>query len=542
MMETANSSTLSETTDRNDDRVVECPCQKFAAMSKIVEVLDSQDDCMKSLLSWLGGETDDIALKRNQPLSCGKRSRCRFRYGTSFAILNSIRDACRPYLEPISSADFGTSTEGFSSGAAILPAVTYEEAFPALHTSKLGPLLATKPHPASSNILVPRKKSEAKQVKVTEVNLVPVKKKAKRRIRPQPAGLVVTNNSVWGQQQSKSATPSESSHGNIASLPSQDPITPVKKIKCQENKAILLANTDSVKAFENQQTTEASNATHPHEPKLPETVPEAVPEGRVQQLVEIYIALIENLLIPSTALELHLLIRLLTVDPDTRNLRSSTELNAEPIFFQPVFSGPDRCRLFARLVLSRMNLVLRRLSGPLVKLLVQCAPFRRECPKLTEDLNLVLEERARQGLLVDYPPEDITGTHAILSLPFEHERDSRHNYKTQSELAIYKNREESRDAFLYLLRTFMSSKGKVLHSRESEKAQERLQEGSKNMMNGLLSVNMVWFAQFFCELLLQVGLSPVEETDEELLSIADKDKLQVSTRDSHFSFSFEIAH
>ena len=39
---------------------------------------------------------------------------------------------------------------------------------------------------------------------------------------------------------------------------------------------------------------------------------------------------------------------------------------------------------------------------------------------------------------------------------------------------------------------------------------------------------MPWFAQFLCELLLQVGLAPVEETDEDLLNIADKDKLQVS--------------
>ena len=39
---------------------------------------------------------------------------------------------------------------------------------------------------------------------------------------------------------------------------------------------------------------------------------------------------------------------------------------------------------------------------------------------------------------------------------------------------------------------------------------------------------MPWFAQFLCDLLLQVGLAPVEETDEDLLNIADKDKLQVS--------------
>ena len=89
-----------------NDRL-ECPCQNFAAMSKIVDALDSEER-MKCLLAWLGGETDNLALQQNKVLSCGKRSRCRFRYGTSFAILNSIRDASRPFLEPTSSVSTET--------------------------------------------------------------------------------------------------------------------------------------------------------------------------------------------------------------------------------------------------------------------------------------------------------------------------------------------------------------------------------------------------------------------------------------------------
>ncbi len=51
-----------------------------------------------------------------------------------------------------------------------------------------------------------------------------------------------------------------------------------------------------------------------------------------------------------------------------------------------------------------------------------------------------------------------------------------------------------------------------------------------DIFHRLLSVNATWFAQFYCELLLQVGLSPVQETDQELLNIADTDKLQVSRK------------
>ena len=73
----------------------------------------------------------------------------------------------------------------------------------------------------------------------------------------------------------------------------------------------------------------------------------------------------------------------------------------------------------------------------------------------------------------------------------------------------------------------MSVKSTLLNPGEIERAQEMVRRESKNIMNGLFAVNMIWFAQFFCDLLLQVGLTPVEETDKELLSIADKEKLQV---------------
>ena len=163
----------------------------------------------------------------------------------------------------------------------------------------------------------------------------------------------------------------------------------------------------------------------------------------------------------------------------------------------------------------------------MIKALVQCPPLIKSCTEIVEDLKAVVEERLRQGQITLKSPEDITGTHAMLSLPFEVERDSRHNFKTQSEMAIYRNREQSRDAFLYQLRSFMSVKGKVFQAQDMEIAQKRLQEESRKITNGLLIVNMPWFAQFLCELLLQVGLAPVEETDQELLNIAGKDKLQV---------------
>ncbi len=74
----------------------------------------------------------------------------------------------------------------------------------------------------------------------------------------------------------------------------------------------------------------------------------------------------------------------------------------------------------------------------------------------------------------------------------------------------------------------MGSKGKIFRPQDMEQSQDRVRRRARDIMNGLLTVNMMWFAQFYCDLLLQVGLAPVQETDQELLNITDQDKLQVS--------------
>ena len=121
----------------------------------------------------------------------------------------------------------------------------------------------------------------------------------------------------------------------------------------------------------------------------------------------------------------------------------------------------------------------------------------------------------------------------LLTLPFDHDRDSRHNYKSRDDAAVYKNREESRDAFLYQLRAFQNIRGTVVDATQAERSVDRIRVASRNVMQGLLKSNMCWFAQLFCELLMQIGLVPMEETDKELLNIAGKDKLQVSELSSY---------
>eukprot|EP00980_Cylindrotheca_fusiformis_P000161 scaffold26_cov117-Cylindrotheca_fusiformis.AAC.2 len=534
--------TESTTEHREDERTLKCSCQNFNAMAKIVKTLNAPDQ-VDRLIRWLEGETDDLALKGNKTLSCGKRSRCRYRYGTSFAILNAIRDACRPYLEPPNgSTSHGAGTK---SSTETVPAI-YEDDFPPLNRKgKVHPAQIAKSHPAASNILIPPKKSKENQTDPAGDVVVGKKKAAKKRIRPQPADSTVPSNSVWG----KPSTLLGTYHGNIANLPSQSPLTPVKNAhvttefetsapwtRAGENdtnpkhsiaeRSNPLSSALSASMDEN--VTRETNVTfsHTQSPSCLETGRDALveaPENHLERLVEVYVTLMRNMLVPSTPLELHLLLRLLAIDISSVRRENLVESSSTISFFQPIFSTPERCSKFANLALSNLKQLLANLGFPLISSLLRCGPFLKNCPELATDLNMILEERTRQGIMT---PEDTIGTHAIFSLPFEEVRDSRHNYRSQAEMAVYKNREQSRDAFLYQLRSYMNEKGKGFQAQDMEGATEKLREEARKLMSSLFTVNMPWFAQFFCDLLSQVGLSPVEETDEELLNITDKAKLQ----------------
>lgn len=249
-----------------------------------------------------------------------------------------------------------------------------------------------------------------------------------------------------------------------------------------------------------------------------------------QNLATVYSTLILNHLVPSTVLELHLLVRLLTAKEASAS--SSTPAkgeNAAP--FRSIFATASCCHSFAIDVLTQVKCVLCNLPLDMMEGFVKCPPFTSQLPDLTKELNDVVLRRKEMALLPEVEAISIVGrAHPqipLLSLPFDHDRDSRNNYRSRDELAIYKNREESRDAFLYQLRAFQNIRGKVVDATQAERSIDRIRKASKSVMQGLLKSNMFWFAQLFCDLLVQIGLVPMEETDKELLNIANKDKLQV---------------
>ena len=276
----------------------------------------------------------------------------------------------------------------------------------------------------------------------------------------------------------------------------------------------------------------------------------------LDRLVEIYCTIVLHNLVPSVALEVHLLLRLLNISESTAasarvesspassgsNSDNNSLTDSVPILATIFYSG-ERCRSFAALALSKVVMILKTFGVSFLKDLVKGAAFQQNLPELTNELGTFLQQQASQRgalMLATDQPALFSGTTqtALLTLPFQHDRDSRHNYRTRDELAIYKNREESRDAFLYQLRSFLNVRGKFLDSNQAQRSMMKIRESCRVVVESVLNVNLPWFSEFFCELLLQVGLVPLEETDKELLNIAGKEKLQV--RVSRCLFSMKI--
>lgn len=577
---------------------IECPCHNYTALSKIVDIISSEDRCRTdSMIEWLNGGTDRIALREKKLLTCGKRFKCRYRYGTSFWILRAIRDATAPFQNASKVAADSTSTgsqkeirtDKLETPTKEVPASrSYDQSFPPLSQ-----------HPGISNILIPpTQKSHEKAIETVSkkspdtnpvINTLKArKKKPKKRVQTQLTAVSTSAlpNPQFAvspfQKDAEHKSKSDGGRSNLSTTDKKDTkdtsrvvnvlnATKIKPKRVQPQLTAVKVESSSLSSslpvdISNLNITEATEIPKPslteeqmtQKTDVVKTSTKSLNQfskaatEQMDRLVDIYIALLRNMLIPSTPLEIHLLLELLLIDTNTTRSESqgcilkqpqkinddneqasvtqsvATNATAPTTFFQPIFYSPERCIEFARKVMTRhLEGIIQRLSPFLIKSLLGESVFVRRCPTVAEHLNMHL---LKTTTAIEWTPptsESITGTHAIFSLPFEPDRDSRHNFKTQAEISMYQNRELTRDAFLSQLRVFITAKSKVFLPQEVDKVRETAQYESKKIIANILPHNIMWFAQFFCELLLQVGLAPVEEMDQELLQIAnDREKVQ----------------
>jgi len=510
----------------------------------------------------------------NSGPSCAQR-----RGKISLIVLNAIRDTCRPFLEDegtsssLSSFIFATENTTATTAAVVTAAVTpqkqpeaptqpaqqsqqpssYIEEFPSLAFSASAAANQQRHHchhPAAG----------------TPIQQIEPKNKPKRRIRPVTVSLPTSTSS---SNRVAPLAPAASATGNLTSAPSCDEpmrllakkppfpissataslsssfaVTPQKTSGNAVIPSALNVNAAAFQARANSRTagsrdffaaelsSNMSQEQHQHQlPSLDETKEQVMVLPELTNLVDVYCTLIRSCLVPSTALELELLIYLLRLRP-TNDQMKPRQADTSPTgdtasTFSAILCTPLRCHCFAVLAFSNISSAVLQMGEAFVKALLSWQPFRVHCLHLCMGLQEAIDEKeaAVQHGAVCVVPNRQT---ALLTLPFNHERDSRHNFKSREELQLYKNREAVRDAFLYQLRSFLNVRGKVVDVASADEAISRIKSSSRDVVNLILDTNLPWFTEFFCDILVQIGLVPLEETDADVLKIAsnDQDKLQ----------------
>ena len=68
----------------------------------------------------------------------------------------------------------------------------------------------------------------------------------------------------------------------------------------------------------------------------------------------------------------------------------------------------------------------------------------------------------------------------------------------------------------------------MLNPTQIQRSLDGIKQALHQMMSNLLASNIPWFTELFTDLLLQIGLVPMQELDADILkNVADKDRLQV---------------
>jgi hypothetical protein len=242
------------------------------------------------------------------------------------------------------------------------------------------------------------------------------------------------------------------------------------------------------------------------------------PSAVVCRLVDVYTIIVQACLVHSTAGEVQFVLRLL------QSATTKSVLQQPPgapfLLSSPKDNGAmdyrKDCAHFASLVLTRWS--GRLVQWGFASTLADCPPIRQFCPELYKLIQEYLSQ-SEHRVSANLPRRT-----AFWTLPFNEMRDSRNRYRTQDELALYKNREDCRDSFLSHLRSFYNQGSSVQLA--SSKSADHVRKASRSILDALLDDNYPWLAEFFADMLLQIGSVPVQETDKEVLQMADEEKVQ----------------
>ncbi|GKY96316.1 hypothetical protein MPSEU_000591300 [Mayamaea pseudoterrestris] len=470
-------------------------CQCFKDIEQVAKALENTEDTRR-LIDWLAGN-DDADGDANSPSSC----QCTSRRNTSLLILNAVRDACRPFLEssaPAVTKQHASLTTASSAPVAVVTAPTKKS-----YTDEFPPLGLTTPG---------KKQSKTEPIQIIRKS----KGMQKKRVRPQMIQSTLTAPSATMPRRGNLVDVESSSE---PLLPSRSSTTPTKISSRQSPAVIASVTTPPPKSSQSGDPPLQKTLPPPSSPSActTESTKDLEENQQLANLIDVYISLLKNCLVPSTFRELYLLISA---------LNASTSPSQPPPLpasaLSSILSSPTRCSYFGAQSLSKLAFVMKGIGPLLLQHLVQSSAFRLQLPQLTAEFETMLSQRSDKSILLEIAPMHQT---ALFSLPFDEQTDSRHNFKTTMQQAAYKNREETRDRFLYNLRAFLSVRNKEFDNKLVDAARERVKAEARTTIDLLLDSNLDWFCNFFCQFLLQIGLVPLEESDQDIQNLTSQAKL-----------------
>lgn len=521
-----------------------CPCQQFQSddetiLSSAVE-LDVKAD---ALIKWLAGSAEENNKINNVDDDSETTYRCAKRLRASITILNAIRDACRPFLETTTvTPDANTETNKTVSTAKKQQpdnnqsSATYEDSFPPLSFTSdatAAPptlLVGRKKKKNQKNSVQPhsQEQSALNQVNVTyEYSFPPIS------LAPgaaAPTVLVGRKKKKNVQQKGNTHHVSKVNLNADKTIPPKEMIINISEDSTNgKSSALKDGNMAPLKVQQSKTTMTGSPLTELDQLRITDQTSKCKPieKEKLQRLAAIYCAILKSHLAPFVLLELHLLMRLISLS-DTVEKSQSRPINNKTYVLASIFRSEACCIYFVSQALVSLEGMINSMGYEIIKMFVVLPALQQHCPTLVAAMKDTIN-RDKATLIFE------TGQKALgsdsktphLTLPFDYERDSRHNYRSLDLSRLFKEREELRDSFLYQLRAFQEVRGKLMGNEESDNIVNSIKKEARDMMKNISPGNIDWFANLFRDLLLQIGLLPVGETDSEVLRhVTDKKRLQ----------------